>query len=248
MIELPARLRARVMLRFSALVRDQATLTMYRDQKCLILLDFFEHYPFRGNVRVTALRPRRVRGRVLECTSVGIALQKVGKIVRAYTYRLRGYPSRDTEKAIKIANHFGWHMTVVEVPTADVARDFVRLAVEHRCRKKTQFENAYPLLYVLSSITETEIWTGWNADDHYGNTKKDILHQERMIRAGASAVDRKKEFDAARCAQFERKVTDPEPLIRAAAMSLVSIEFIAFSISACSARLCWLPTVAQFSG
>lgn len=146
----------------------------------------------------------------IDSTSVGIALQKSGKTIHAYTYRLRGYPSRDTEKAIKIANHFGWHMTVIEVPTADVARDFMRLAVEHRCRKKTQFENAYPLLYVLSSITETEIWTGWNADDHYGNTKKDILHQERMIRAGASAVERKKEFDAARCAQFERKVTDPE--------------------------------------
>ena len=46
MIELPARLRARVVTRFSALVRDQATLTMYRNQKCLILLDFFEIVPF----------------------------------------------------------------------------------------------------------------------------------------------------------------------------------------------------------
>jgi DNA (cytosine-5)-methyltransferase 1 len=146
----------------------------------------------------------------IDSASVGIALQECGKTVRAYTYRLRGYPSRDIEKAIKIANHFGWHLTVVEVPTADVASDFVRLAVEHRCRKKTQFENAFPLLYVLPRIEEIEVWTGWNADDHYGNTKKDVLHQERMIRAGASAVERKKEFDAARCAQFERKVTDPE--------------------------------------
>src|SRR5262245_57215256 len=90
----------------------------------------------------------------IDSTSIGIALQNAGKTVRAYTYRLRGYPSRDIEKTIKIANHFGWHLTVVEVPTANVANDFVRLAVEHRCRKKTQFENAYPLLYVLSSITE----------------------------------------------------------------------------------------------
>jgi site-specific DNA-cytosine methylase len=146
----------------------------------------------------------------IDSASVGIALQKIGKAIRAYTYRLQGYPSRDLKKAIAIARHFGWHLTIITVPTADVARDFVRLAVEHRCRKKTQFENAYPLLYVLSNITETEIWTGWNADDHYGNTKKDILRQERMIRAGASAVERKKEFDAARCAQFERKVSDPE--------------------------------------
>jgi asparagine synthetase B (glutamine-hydrolysing) len=146
----------------------------------------------------------------IDSTSVGIALQECGRTVRAYTYRLRGYPSRDIEKAIKIANHFAWHLTVVEVPIADVANDFVRLAVEHRCRKKTQFEVAFPLLYVLPSITETEVWTGWNADDHYGNTKNYVLHQERMARAGASPTERKAAFDAERNAQFERKVTDPE--------------------------------------
>jgi asparagine synthetase B (glutamine-hydrolysing) len=66
----------------------------------------------------------------LDSTSVGLALRKCGKTIRAYTYRLQGYPSRDLKKAIAIANHFDWPLTVIEVPTADVARDFVRLAVE----------------------------------------------------------------------------------------------------------------------
>jgi hypothetical protein len=146
----------------------------------------------------------------LDSTSVGLALRKCGKTIRAYTYRLQGYPSRDLKKAIAIANHFDWPLTVIEVPTADVARDFVRLAVEHGCGKKTQFEVAFPLLYLLPRIDETEVWTGWNADDHYGNTKNYVLRQKQMAREGVSPIERKEAFDAERCAQFERKVTDPE--------------------------------------
>jgi site-specific DNA-cytosine methylase len=146
----------------------------------------------------------------VDSTSVGIALQKVGKTVRAYTYRLQGYESRDLEKAKAIARHFDWPLTIITVPTADVARDFMRLAVERRCRKKTQFENTFPMLYVLPRIAETEVWSGYNADDHYGNTKNCILDQKRMAREGASAAERKKAFDAERLGRFERKRSDPE--------------------------------------
>jgi site-specific DNA-cytosine methylase len=141
----------------------------------------------------------------LDSTSVGIALQECGKSIRAYTYRLRGYPSRDIEKAIKIANHFGWPLTIVTVPTADVAADFVRLAVEHGCRKKTQFENTFPLLYVLPQIDEAEVWTGWNADLHYGNNRNYVLDQKRMAREGASPAERKARFDGDRRERFEKR-------------------------------------------
>jgi DNA-cytosine methyltransferase len=140
----------------------------------------------------------------MDSTSVGIALQKAGKVVRAYTYHLQGYESRDLKKAIAIARHFGWHLTIITVPTADVARDFMRLAVEHRCRKKTQFEVTFPMLYVLPRIAEAEVWTGWNADDHYGNRKNYVLLQKKMARDGASPAERKEDFDAYRRACFER--------------------------------------------
>jgi DNA-cytosine methyltransferase len=140
----------------------------------------------------------------IDSTSVGIALQKAGKTVRAYTYRLQGYESSDLKKAIAIARHFGWHLTIITVPTADAIRDFMRLAVEHRCRKKTQLEVTFPMLYVLPRIAETEVWTGWNADDHYGNRKNYVLHQKRMAREGASPAERKKDFRAYRRACFER--------------------------------------------
>jgi asparagine synthetase B (glutamine-hydrolysing) len=40
-------------------------------------------------------------------STVGIALRKAGRTIRAYTYRLRGYPSDDLDKAVAIARHFG---------------------------------------------------------------------------------------------------------------------------------------------
>jgi DNA (cytosine-5)-methyltransferase 1 len=146
----------------------------------------------------------------LDSTSVGIALQRAGKTVHAYTYRLQGYESNDLKKAVAIARHFGWPLTIVEVPTADAACDFMRLAIEHRCRKKTQFENAFPLLYVLPRIAEAEVWTGFNADDHYGNSKNCVLRQKRMAREGASSAERKEAFDAERRLIFEQTLANPE--------------------------------------
>jgi DNA (cytosine-5)-methyltransferase 1 len=146
----------------------------------------------------------------LDSLSVGLALEKAGKIVRAYTYRLENYPSKDLKKAIAIAGHFGWPLTVITVPTTDVANDFLRLAVEHGCRKKVQFEVTFPMLYVFPQIDEAEVWTGWNADDHYGNTRECIFRQRRMAQQGLSLAERKLAFDAERCTRFEGPLTNPE--------------------------------------
>jgi DNA-cytosine methyltransferase len=140
----------------------------------------------------------------LDSTSAGIALQRAGKTVHAYTYRLQGYESNDLKKAKAIARHFGWPLIIITVPTADAARDFVRLAVEHRCRKKTQFENTFPLLYMLPRIAEAEVWTGYNADLHYGNNREYCFEQNRMARADASPAERKEDFDTYRRERFEQ--------------------------------------------
>jgi hypothetical protein len=89
------------------------------------------------------------------------------------------------------------------VPTIDAASDFIRLAVEQRYRLKTEFENTSPMLYVLPSIAETEVWTGYSADRHYGNSKNYVLHQKRMAREGASTTERKRAFDDYRRERFE---------------------------------------------
>jgi DNA-cytosine methyltransferase len=139
--------------------------------------------------------------------TTGIACQEAGKIIHAYTYELEGYHSHERERVESIARHFGWELTVVSVPTRDLAADFKRLAIGFRCKKKVHFEVSYPLLYVIPAIDEDEIWTGWNADDHYGNTREYIFCQARLKRQGAGDVQRKEHFDAYRrstYAEFDR--------------------------------------------
>jgi DNA (cytosine-5)-methyltransferase 1 len=135
--------------------------------------------------------------------TTGIACQAVGKTIHAYTYELEGYRSRERERVEAIARHLEWELTVVTVPTDHLADDFVRLAVDLRCRKKVHFEVSHPLLYVIPAIEEAEIWTGWNADDSYGNTREYLFSQARLKRAGATVNERKEHFDAHRRGTYE---------------------------------------------
>ena len=140
----------------------------------------------------------------IDSVSVGIACEEVGKKVHAYTYELRGIRSMEREKTEVIARHFGWPLTVVTVPTTEVHADFFRLAIKHRCKKKVHFEVTFPLLYALPEIQEAEIWSGWNADDHYGNNRKIVLEQARLVRDGVTSIERKVHFDEYRKARFEQ--------------------------------------------
>src|ERR1700730_10725337 len=139
----------------------------------------------------------------LDSVTTGIACQHAGKTIHAYTYELHGYRSYERERVESIARHFGWELTVVTVPTRGLAADFKRLAIGLRCRKKVQFEVSYPLLYVIPAIEESEIWTGWNADDHYGNTREYLFCQARLKRKGAGDTQRKEHFDAHRRSTYE---------------------------------------------
>ena len=139
----------------------------------------------------------------IDSLSVGLALQAEGKSIHAYTFEIQGYPSRERRRVEWIARHFGWKLTVVTIPTTAVRDDFTDLAVRHRCRKKVQFEVLWPLLYVLPQVEEKEVWTGWNADDHYGNTKKVILVQSGLRRDGIAPDQRKREFDDSRVRRRE---------------------------------------------
>lgn len=131
----------------------------------------------------------------IDSISVGLALEAEGKRIHAYTFEVHGFPSKERRRVELIARHFGWRLTVVTIPAAGLQADFLELAIRDRCRKKVHFEVLWPLLYVLPAITEKEIWTGWNADDNYGNTKKIVLQQGGMKRDGQSQADRKMHFD-----------------------------------------------------
>jgi DNA-cytosine methyltransferase len=135
--------------------------------------------------------------------TTGIACQDAGKRIHAYTFELEGYRSHELERAETIARYLGWKLTVVTVPTRNLPNDFKRLAIGLGCRKKVHFEVSFPIEYVLGVIDESEIWTGWNADDHYGNNREYMFEQRRLKEQGLNAAARKEHFDAYRRATYQ---------------------------------------------
>jgi DNA-cytosine methyltransferase len=144
----------------------------------------------------------------IDSVSTGIACQEAGKTVHGYTYEIQGYRSREREKAETIARHLNWPLSVVTVPTRNLASDFKRLAILYGCKTKVQFEVLFPLLYVVPEVQEREIWTGFNADDHYGNTRQVLLDHARLRRDGASAEERKRLRDVHQREHY-RKFDEP---------------------------------------
>jgi DNA-cytosine methyltransferase len=140
----------------------------------------------------------------IDSISVGLALQAAGKNVHAYTMQLEGCSSGDLRTAQLVAHQMGWRHSVISVPTAHIADDFIRLAVEHACHRKVQFECSFPLMYAFPAIEETEIFSGFNADDHYGNTREAILEHDRRRKAGHDARVRQAWFDAYRKSHLDR--------------------------------------------
>lgn len=143
--------------------------------------------------------------------TVGVACQEVGKEVIAYTYELDGIPSVERPSAEAIARRMGWPLKIVRVPTAGLRWAFLRLAIEHCCSKKTQFEVTYPMLHVLPEIAEAEIITGWNFDDHYCNTREDLFAMTKFKRSGATDAELKAHFDALRDSKYEKSDADDSP-------------------------------------
>jgi site-specific DNA-cytosine methylase len=131
----------------------------------------------------------------LDSISVGIILQELGKHVVAYTYEIQGFRSREREKAEILARHFGWALKVITVPTRNLAADIKWLAIQLRCCTKVLFEVLFPLLYIFREIEQHEVWSGFNSDDHYGNTRKAVLEQARLVTNGVDAAERKRLFD-----------------------------------------------------
>lgn len=131
----------------------------------------------------------------LDSLTTGLALARSGKTIHAYTYEIKGYPSQERAKVEQLARHYGWKLTIITIDPSDLGSDFIRLAVEFGCKKKVQFECTYVLLHILKYVREREVWTGFNADDYFGNTRKVILQQAALQRE-ASSDERKKQFDA----------------------------------------------------
>jgi DNA-cytosine methyltransferase len=140
----------------------------------------------------------------LDSFITGFVCQEVGKEVVAYTYELDGIRSSERPIAEAIARQMGWPLRIVRVPTSTLTNAFLRLAIEYRCSKKTQFEVIFPIMHLIPEVSETEIFTGWNFDDHFANTREDILEMSRLKRSGLSETALKAHFDASRDLKYAR--------------------------------------------
>ena len=112
----------------------------------------------------------------VDSLSVAFAADRVGKRISTYSFRLDIHDNYDNEKAQQAANEFGWPHRECVVDTTNLVEDFLVLAKEYRCKKKTHFECVYPFFYVYPHIEERSVLTGWGADGYYGVSKKAHMH------------------------------------------------------------------------
>ena len=112
----------------------------------------------------------------VDSLSVAFAAHRLHKEVTAYTFHLKGQSTYDAEKAQEVSKLFGWNCVVIEVPTDNLEKDFLRLVNEVGCKKKTHFECCFPFLYVYPKIKEKAVLSGWAADGYYGISKKAMIH------------------------------------------------------------------------
>jgi len=95
---------------------------------------------------------------------------------------LDGHMSTDFVLARRNAATFGARFVSVLLPT-DVyvlQKDVVKLS-KLGCKKKTDFECCWPLLYAFASVEESVVFSGMGADGHFCISKKGMLHYRRRI-------------------------------------------------------------------
>ena len=112
----------------------------------------------------------------MDSASVALSAQRLGKRIHAYSFYLDGSPTYDSLKAKDISEHFGFEYTSIDVSTDNLKSDFIRLATDYACRKKTHFECAFPFLQINSRIQERVVLSGLAADGHYGLSKRAMIH------------------------------------------------------------------------
>ena len=112
----------------------------------------------------------------VDSNSVLFSAKRVGKTVHCYSFHLDTGPSYDSEKAKQVCEEHNFKLTLVEVPTNNLEKDFIKLAEKYKCQKKTHFECTFPFMYVFPKIKEKYVLSGWAADGHFGLSKKANMH------------------------------------------------------------------------
>ena len=112
----------------------------------------------------------------VDSLSVAFGAARVGKKITAYSFRIDVHDNYDNKKAKLTAEEFDWPHIECVVDTSRLVEDFLVLAKDYECKKKTHFECVFPFMYVYPRIIERAVLTGWGADGYYGVSKKAHIH------------------------------------------------------------------------
>tara|TARA_R110000868_G_scaffold84663_1_gene238585 strand:+ start:2671 stop:3474 length:804 start_codon:yes stop_codon:yes gene_type:complete len=112
----------------------------------------------------------------VDSLSLGFACDALGIKVHAYTFQIGETRTEDSVSAERACLLMGWEYSLVKVPIVNLEKDFLILANEWGCKKKTQFECTFPFLHLIPQIKEKYVLSGIAADGHYGLSKKAMIH------------------------------------------------------------------------
>jgi hypothetical protein len=135
-----------------------------------------------------------------------ICLDRLGSVAAMAAHRL-GLPFQPYAVTLAdnsvgevglIADSLNWPLKVISLPTEQVASDFVRLAVQHRCATSAQFELGYVTMHICEAVQEAEVWLSfdqpngnaqsWGAAariaEHYGKALFNPYDGRRLPSAG----------------------------------------------------------------
>lgn len=102
----------------------------------------------------------------------GLAAHDLGMKVHAFTFQMGDNESFDSKHARKVAEKMGWKFTLVKVPTetSSIVRAWKTLNRSYQCRKKRDYECAYPMVYCYKAIRDAGykyVLSGLVADGYF---------------------------------------------------------------------------------
>lgn len=119
----------------------------------------------------------------IDATSITMSLLELGYEVHSYTFHLKDNYSYDAQKAKEISEALDLKShTEIAIDSSnrevvyEVLKELIR---DHDATSKTLIECLYPMYYMIPQIKQKYVFTGLNADTHFGSSKNATMAARR---------------------------------------------------------------------
>ncbi len=123
----------------------------------------------------------------VDSTTAGMVAHDLGKQVHAYTFVVENSDDFDLRYAKETARIMNWQWTPIVVKDSVTPKQLLQLQ-SFNCRRKREFECAWPFLTVYPRIEERVVLNGLNCDNHF------VFAREPTIQGLAGPNSNKKDF------------------------------------------------------